>query len=68
MMNAAAFGHLEVVEILIRAGGDVNLTDQAQNSALSLSTKGGYANITAVLLAAGAVEQAEEKAEEKQKR
>jgi ankyrin repeat protein len=55
-MDAAAFGHLKVVETLLQTGIEVNAQDKAGNTALGYAKKGGFDSVMKVLDDAGAVE------------
>ena len=51
---AAQGGHLEVVDILIEAGADVTVLDDEKRSAIMLSVKGNYGDVSKSLVKAGA--------------
>jgi ankyrin repeat protein len=48
---AAASGHAEIVEILLREGANVEATNRDGNTALILAERSGYADIVELLLA-----------------
>jgi ankyrin repeat protein len=56
-MAASAFGHKDLVDILLVAGADVNLKDGSGKSALARATLAGHADVVDALKAAGAVEE-----------
>jgi len=51
---AAQGGHLEVVEMLIRAGANVNVVDDEKRTALILAVKANYGDVAIELVRAGA--------------
>jgi serine/threonine-protein phosphatase 6 regulatory ankyrin repeat subunit B len=55
-MQAAANGHLQVVELLIAKGADINAKDGEGQTALSWAKKQGRDEITALLSKHGAKE------------
>jgi ankyrin repeat protein len=52
--NAAAAGHTQIVELLIRAGANVNLTDKLGFSPIASAAYSGYSEIVNLLIEAGA--------------
>ncbi len=52
--NAAAAGHTQIVELLIQAGANVNLTDKLGFSPIASAAYSGYGEIVNLLIAAGA--------------
>ena len=54
---ASAFGHRDLVNLLVVGGADVNLKDAAGRSALARATLAGHAEVVEMLKAAGAVEE-----------
>lgn len=56
--QAAAAGHAEIVELLIKAGANVNLRDRLGFTPLASAAYAGYGEIVHLLLAAGADRQA----------
>jgi ankyrin repeat protein len=52
--NAAAAGHTEIVELLIQAGANVNLTDKLGFSPIASAAYSGYSEIVNLLIEAGA--------------
>jgi ankyrin repeat protein len=52
--NAAAAGHTEIVELLIKAGANVNLTDKLGFSPIASAAYSGYSEIVNLLIEAGA--------------
>jgi ankyrin repeat protein len=52
--NAAAAGHTQIVELLIRAGANVNLRDKLGFTPISSAAYLGYGEIVNLLIAAGA--------------
>ena len=55
-MEAAAFGHEEVVQVLILAGADVNLKNKAGVGALKKANLGKHEKVAELLQEAGASE------------
>jgi ankyrin repeat protein len=52
--NAVAAGHTQIVELLIQAGANVNLTDKFGFSPIAIAAYSGYGEIVNLLIAAGA--------------
>jgi ankyrin repeat protein len=52
--NAAAAGHTQIVELLIQAGANVNLTDKLGFSPIASAAYSGYSEIVNLLIEAGA--------------
>jgi ankyrin repeat protein len=52
--HAAAAGHTKIVELLIKAGANVNLRDQLGFTPIASAAYAGYAEIVQLLIAAGA--------------
>jgi ankyrin repeat protein len=52
--NATAAGHTQIVELLIQAGANVNLTDKLGFSPIAIAAYSGYGEIVNLLIAAGA--------------
>jgi ankyrin repeat protein len=52
--NASAAGHTKIVELLIRAGANVNLRDKLGFAPISSAAYAGYGEIVQLLIAAGA--------------
>jgi ankyrin repeat protein len=52
--NAAAAGHTQIVELLIRAGANVNLRDKLGFTPIASAAYAGYGKIVNLLIAAGA--------------
>ncbi len=52
--NAAAAGHTEIVELLIQAGANVNLSNQAGFTPIASAAYAGYGEIVRLSIAAGA--------------
>jgi ankyrin repeat protein len=52
--NAVAAGHTQIVELLIQAGANVNLTDKLGFSPIAIAAYSGYGEIVNLLIAAGA--------------
>ena len=52
--NAAAAGHTQIVELVIRAGANVHLTDKLGFSPIASAAYSGYGEIVSLLIAAGA--------------
>jgi ankyrin repeat protein len=52
--KAAAAGHTEIVELLIRAGANVNLSDRAGFTPIASAAYAGYGDIVRLLVDAGA--------------
>ena len=61
LMKAAEHGNKEIVEMLIKAGSDVNVQDSDGITALMLSVNKGYKGIVEVLIQAGANVNAKDK-------
>jgi ankyrin repeat protein len=55
-MEASAFGHDDVVSLLIASGADVNLKNSAGENALQKATRSGHEKIIELLKQAGAEE------------
>uniref|UniRef100_A0AAY4EFG9 Peptidase A2 domain-containing protein n=2 Tax=Denticeps clupeoides TaxID=299321 RepID=A0AAY4EFG9_9TELE len=53
LMWAAAFGEIAVVEMLLESGADPTILARERESALTLASSGGYADIVAILLKHG---------------
>jgi ankyrin repeat protein len=53
IVAAAEDGHLEVVALVIDEGADVNVRDSYDKSALDRARKGGYEDITQMLIVQG---------------
>ncbi len=53
-MLAAYNGNNEIVKLLINRGGDVNLTDEIERTALMYASTGPFVNTVTTLLEAGA--------------
>ena len=51
---ASKEGHVEIVEMLLNNGADVNAQDSVRRTALFWASLRGHAEIVAMLLAAGA--------------
>lgn len=51
---ASSSGHLDVVEVLIEAGSDLNDVDKFGRSPLMWATTGGFVDVVKILLQAGA--------------
>ncbi|KAL7550470.1 hypothetical protein ACHAWF_014576 [Thalassiosira exigua] len=51
---AAEEGHLECVELLIKAGADVTVLDEEERTPLLLAVKGNYGEVASALVKAGA--------------
>jgi ankyrin repeat protein len=56
--SAAAAGHTEIVQILIQAGANVNLSDRSGFTPLASAAYAGYSSIVRLLIDAGADTQA----------
>lgn len=54
LMQAAGYGHVEVVSFLLKKGADVDQTDEAGYTALMFAAEKGYAEIVDLLLEYGA--------------
>ncbi len=52
--NAAAAGHTQVVDLLIRAGANVNLSNKSGFTPIACAAHAGYLEIVRLLIAAGA--------------
>ncbi len=52
--KAAAAGHTQIVELLIQAGANVNLSDRAGFTPIASAAYAGYGEIVSLLIAAGA--------------
>ncbi|XP_046582158.1 ankyrin repeat domain-containing protein 17-like [Haliotis rubra] len=50
VMVAAEFGHIDVLELLVREGGDVNLRSDAGNTILHAACLGGYVKVVSHVL------------------
>nr|XP_054748351.1 ankyrin repeat domain-containing protein 27-like [Lytechinus pictus] len=55
MHAAAAYGHPEIISILMRRGGEVNVTDYHGSTPLHLACQRGHQNVTLLLLAKSAL-------------
>ncbi len=61
LMEAVAYGHLDIVQVLIKAGIDVNAKDDFNETALIYAVRGDWVNIVKVLIEAGADTQVKDK-------
>jgi ankyrin repeat protein len=62
-MEACAFGHLDVVKLLVALGADLNVKDQQDKAALDLARSAGHQPIESFLLQAGAIDLVAQQAE-----
>lgn len=67
LTNASSQGHAKTVALLIERGADVNLVERNGGTALGWAKEEGYEQIVAALLAAGALEDASETLDERQR-
>lgn len=54
LMEAASAGHLEIIELLLKHGADVNATSSSGNTPLMYACAGGHVNAVKLLLSSGA--------------
>jgi ankyrin repeat protein len=57
-MDAAAYGHLEVVRLLVQRGVELNKADQSGATALALAKRGKHEAVVTLLSELGASDEA----------
>jgi uncharacterized protein len=58
LMDASAYGHLEVVRLLVQRGADLNKANQSGLTALGLAKRGRHEAVASLLSELGASESA----------